>query len=291
MKPVKVGTFTPSTVLQIAHTQGYFGSAGIEVEEISVHSSPGQFESLEAGLIDIALTNPDNVIAYAYLTENPLHRNLELRILAAIDRGLGVSLSLAPGVDQLDANLTLGVDVSKSGFAICAYALLEKLGFEFGRYKIVDLGSTPKRAEALIKGEISTTILNAGNEIRAAGHGCHIIAEVTDLGPYIGTVAAVIGNPDPSLIQVSKILTRVCDEILAGEHKELVCEFAKDRLKLDDAQALEHYEKMLNPKIGLIRGGMCDMESLETIIRIRSQYFPTTELANAVRKLPKLLAN
>ena len=93
-------------------------------------SSPAQFRSLETGELDVVMTSPDNVLAYRFLSANPLGRNLPVEILAGIDRGLGLSLCLAPSVtDVADVrDRVVGVDVPESGFAFVAFALLERAG-------------------------------------------------------------------------------------------------------------------------------------------------------------------
>ena len=84
-------------------------------------------------------------------------------------QGLGLSLCLAPsikGTDDLRGQI-VGVDVAQSGFAFVAFELLKRAGLNDGDYEIAALGSTPRRATALINNECAATILNAGNELRA----------------------------------------------------------------------------------------------------------------------------
>ena len=147
------------------------------------------------------MTSPDNVLAYRFLTENPLGRNIPVEIVAAIDRGLGLSLCVAPGVADVSAvrDGTVAVDVPGSGFAFVAFALLEASGLQPGDYTVESLGSTPRRATALIEERCRATVLNAGNELRAEGAGCRIVSRVADIGPYLGTVVAAVASPDPEI--------------------------------------------------------------------------------------------
>lgn len=127
---IRIGTFTRSLLIEVARSTGKFHQANLEVSETSVLSSPAQFRSLEAGEFDLVMTSPDNTLAYRFLSENPLGRNLDLQILAAIDRGLGLSLCLSPQIDRVESvrGQTVGVDVAQSAFAFVAFALLDKLG-------------------------------------------------------------------------------------------------------------------------------------------------------------------
>ena len=125
-----VGTFTRSVVLEVARNDGSLAEAGLEVRESSVASSPAQFASLESREYDLAFTSPDNVLAYRFIADNPLGRHLRVQMLAALDRGLGLSLWLSPIVSSLDGvrGSTLGVDVATSGFAFVGYELLARAG-------------------------------------------------------------------------------------------------------------------------------------------------------------------
>jgi ABC-type nitrate/sulfonate/bicarbonate transport system substrate-binding protein len=80
-----VGTFTRSILIALATEDGSLTRARITLRESSVTSSPAQFESLESGEFDLVFTSPDNVLAYRFLTKNPLGRNLPVEILSAID--------------------------------------------------------------------------------------------------------------------------------------------------------------------------------------------------------------
>ena len=67
----------------------------------------------------------------------------------------------------------LAVDVPTSGFAFVAYELLARLGLRAGQdYEVSPCGTTPRRATALITGECTMTVLNAGNDLRAEAAGC-----------------------------------------------------------------------------------------------------------------------
>src|SRR3954447_18131599 len=93
---LRIGTCTPSLLIDVARSTGRLDRAGLDVVETPVASSPAQFRSLEAGDFDVVMTSPDNVLAYRFLTANPLGRNLPVEILAGVDRGLGLSLCLPP---------------------------------------------------------------------------------------------------------------------------------------------------------------------------------------------------
>lgn len=281
---IQVGTFTRSLLIDLARSTGRLAAAGLEVTETSVVSSPAQFRSLADGEYDMVLTSPDNVIAYRFLSANPLGENLPVQILAGIDRALGLSLCVAPSVEDVAAvrGGVVGVDVPQSGFAFVAFALLERAGLAPGAYVLESLGSTPRRADALIAEDCLATVLNAGNELRARSRGCRVISPVADLGPYLGTVVAALETTDPVVTEVRlrfvDVLLTVSREILAGQWEPEVVESAMRLLDLGEDEARAHHACLLDPVTGLIPDGIVDAPSIGTLIGLRRSYRPTPEL-------------
>ena len=292
---IHVGTFTRSLLIDLARSTGRLAVAGLGVEETSVVSSPAQFRSLADGDYDVVLTSPDNVIAYRFLTANPLGENLPLEILAGIDRALGLSLCVAPSVDDIASvrGQVVGVDVPQSGFAFVAFALLERAGLAPGDYVVESLGSTPRRAEALVAGDCLATVLNAGNELRAEGQGCHVISRVADLGPYLGTVVAALTTTDPVTHEVRlrfvDVLLGLSREILAGQWADEVVESAMRLLDLSADEAKAHHACLLDPVTGLIPDGIVDAAAVETLIGLRREYRPTPELDLVAASWPDMV--
>lgn len=295
MDQVRVGTFTRSLLLRIAGTAGYLADAGLEVSETSVRSSPEQFSSLLAGEFDLVFTSPDNVLAYRFLTANPLGHNFDVEILAGIDRGFGLSLCLAPGLDSAAAvrGKKLGVDVPSSGFSFVAFALLDQAGVQPGDYVIESLGSTPRRVAALTSAQCAATILNASNELVAQQAGCRIHAQVTAVGPYLGTVTAALRTTDPATTALRERFTQAIlatsRDILSGQHSDDIITAAEELLNLSPSQAKAHYETVLDPQHGLVSGGMVDRASLQTLVDLRRRFAPTAELDTIMESAPSFI--
>ena len=287
MDLVVIGSFTRSILIELARQLGYFDDPGIEVKETSVSSSPEQFELLEKSEINLAITNPDNVLAYRFLKNNPLNRNFDARILGAVDRGLNVCLCLRPNASETLE--TFGVDVPNSGFAFVGYELLSNYGYKYGSYKVISLGSTPKRRLELIGGSVDATILNAGNEIKALSLGAKKVGDVSEIGPYIGTVFSTIGVPSQSILNVINILNHVSSEILQRKHRDRVIHIAMNNLDISQQQADEHYEILCNSTHGLVPEGRVDRPSIQTLIDLRRKYLPSDELDNIMKDIDALV--
>lgn len=278
VQQLAVGSFTPSVVLEVARATGRLAEQGLEVAEHPVTSSPSQFRSLLDGDLDVALTSPDNVIAYRFNPDNPLGGVADVQIVSAVDRGMGLGLYGAPGTDAGSlAGGLVGVDVPVSGFALALYALAESLGVRRDDYELVALGSTPRRLEALLDGRCTATMLNAGNELVAEQRGCVLLASAAQhLAPYLGTVVAVAGDRHlDAARRLGVALSDTADRILDGALAELAAESAARRLELDDDVARRYVTRLRDPVDGLVPGGEVDHASLETLVRLRTTYLPT----------------
>ncbi|HEY2879018.1 hypothetical protein [Nocardioides sp.] len=277
MIPVDVGTFSPPVVLDLAASSGLLDAAGIEVTEHPVPSSPAQFRSLADGDLHVALTSPDNVLAYRFNPHNPVGRLLDARIVGAVDRALGLGLYGRPGFIADDLRgARVGVDVPHSGFALALYALAERLGVRRDEYELVTLGSTPKRLQALLTGECDATMLNAGNDLLAEAAGCVRLAGVTDhFSPYLGTVVAVVGEEHLETGRLlARALTETAAEILGGSLDAEAVASARRRLALDETLARRYVERMRSVDEGLVADGRVDRESLETLVALRTAWLP-----------------
>lgn len=282
MDTLELGVFSPSVLLDVARRTGRLSAAGLEVRDVPVASSPAQFGSLRDGAYDAVFTSPDNVLAYRFLPANPLGELLDVEIVAGVDRGLGLCLGARPGVTtaaQLSGG-RFGVDVPTSGFAFVGYALLEELGLSRAAVEIVALGSTPKRAEALHSGGCDATVLNAGNELMARMRGCELLADVTRLGPYLGTVVARRREAPgaPAVDRLVSALGETAHRIVAGELEAEATDSAARLLSLDDAAAAEHVAVLRDPARGLIADGSVDAAALRTLVDLRRRFLPAPEL-------------
>lgn len=286
MARVEIGTFTRSIVLDVARTLGRLAEADLDVAEHPVLSSPAQFDALAQGDLDLAVTSPDNVLLYAGFESHPLGRRLPLTITAALDRGLGLSLWLRPGLDDLAEARLLGVDVPVSGFALAARELLRLHGTDPDRLDMVSLGSTPRRRASLAAGECDVTILGAGNELRAEEDGCRRVATVGELGPYLGAVAVRLttlpGERARAADALAEILVDTGDEIVQGRHGARVTDAAERLLGLSPDSARRHLDVLRTPETGIVSGGRLERTALETLARLRAARHDPDALAAAV---------
>ena len=272
---MRVGCFSPSVLLRVAERSGVLARHRLHVEESAVPSSPEQFRGLADGSLDAALTSPDNVVAYRFAPDNPLGRLLDARVVAGVDRGLGLGLYARPGTgsvrDLRDA--VVGVDVTSSGFAFALYEILDRAGLRAGRdCRLVELGSTPRRLEALLDGRCDATMLNAGNDLRAVAAGLPRLALATDVArPYLGTVLAVAGEPTDEVRRLAAALAEASAGLLDGTTRPLAEKVAGE-LGLPQGLAVRYADQLTDPDQGLVVEG--DVSGLETVVALRRRHRP-----------------
>ncbi len=275
-RSIKLGSFTPSVVLDVARRTGALAAAGLDVTEHPVPSSPAQFRSLISGELHLALTSPDNVLAYRYDPANPLGQQVDARMLAAVDRGLGLGVWARPGTSvEALRGAPVGVDVPGSGFALALFTLLERRGLGREEYDVVQLGSTPKRLQALLDGECAATMLGAGNELAAEAAGCALLASVGDeLSPYLATVLAVVRDEHVEVgHDLASVLLDTSAGIVEGRLAEVAVAAAAGRLDLSPALA-RRYVDGLAGRDGLVADGVVDPAALRTLVALRQRWLP-----------------
>ena len=282
------GTFSPSVLLDVARSTGRLADTGLEVDEVPVASSPGQFRSLVDGEIDVAFTSPDNVLAYRFSPTNPLGGVLDVGIVSGIDRGLGLALYARPGFAASLHGARVGVDVPVSGFALAMYALTESLGVPRGEYELLALGSTPRRLTALLAGDCDVTMLNAGNELGAEEAGCVRLASVADVcAPYLGTVTAVAG---PSRLAEARALgdalAATIADIRFAAVDDVAVEQAAARLDVSPVLARRYVDRLRDDREGLLPGAAVDPAALETVAALRRRFLPEAVDGNDVLARP-----
>ncbi len=271
-RPLVVGQFSASPVLAAAAGLGLGERHGLALSTSRVPSSPGQFTALRDGVIDVAVTSPDNVILYATTDRNPVGELVDVRMIRAIDRGLGLTLVTAPTITSIDGfrDAELGVDVVRSGFALLLFTMLDRLGVQRSEVTFPEHGSTPKRLESLLAGDIDGTILNAESRIGALAAGMRPWSTSVDVSAhYLGTVLAVPAAFDPG---TARDLVSMWDEATAW-----LLEAAEgDVVELLGATSpvlgnVDYVRLIRDPSFGLLREAAVSVPDLEVLTAIRRE--------------------
>jgi nicotinate dehydrogenase subunit A len=284
---LRLGYFSMSPALELARARGLFAEHGLIVEAEPVTSSPAQFRALAAGDHDLVLTSPDNVAAYRFGADNPLGEQLDVRIVLAVDGGLGLSLLAANGIRRPDdlRGATIGVDVPDSGFAFALYELLADHGLRRGiDYEPVALGSTPRRAVALREGRCAATLLNGGFAISAERAGLANLGRISDVvDPYLATVLAGTDSwldGHPGVVRQFRAAWQEAVDLLLGPGSgQDLAPLLADVFGLPAAQLPAMRRLLADPAEGLVPDGVVDEDALANVFELRARHGPTATVA------------
>jgi ABC-type nitrate/sulfonate/bicarbonate transport system substrate-binding protein len=271
--PLRVGYFSASAVLAAAD----FAAHGLAVTAEPVASSAAQFRSLTDGAYDLVLTSPDNVAAYRFGSHNPLGERLDVRIVRAVDGGLGLALLAGPGIDTPERlrRRRLGVDVPESGFAFWLYDILAAHGLRRDAdYEVVALGATPRRAVALAEGRCDATLLYGGLTIAARDSGCVVLGRLSEhVQPYLGTVLA---GSVPWLSAHADLVTRFCAAWRDAAESVLALPADADLIRRTydvSAAAADELRRVLHdPHEGVLVDGVVNAAALDNVLALRRRH-------------------
>ena len=285
---MRIGQFSESPVLAVARALRLDEKYDVGWTTERVPSSPSQFQSLQDGTIDLAITSPDNVLLYGTTDKNPITKKLDLKFLRSIDRGLGLALysSVAVSTAEDFRGATIGVDVPNSGFAFLLFSMLSNLGVERSEYELEAVGATPKRLAAITDGSVVATVLNAETAIAAENVGLKKWSTSTDVSEdYLGTVLVQVGSSQTE--QVHRFLDlweEATGAILSmtAEALSLLLEGENPRL------ADPNYIGLLQSEdYGILRDSRVSVEQLMILADIRSQFGAFRPSDEAISELSK----
>lgn len=287
---IRVGQFSESPVLAVARAMELHTRFGVDWETQRVQSSPGQFESLRSGEMDVAITSPDNVLLYATTAHNPLKEQLELQFLRPIDRGMRLALYTSPDITSVEdfQGSTLGVDVMSSGFAILLLQMLSSLGVDHSAINFEAVGATPKRLGAITEGTVQGSVLNAESAVAAEQAGLRRWATSTDVSSnYVGTVlvqmAGAINEHTRAFLTLWEAATQAILSLSSAELIELLAKEAPALANPDYVAILQSAE------YGCLQGEAVTADQLRVLAEIRRKsgaYTPSDE--DILRLCPEL---
>lgn len=278
---VTLGQFSASPVVAAARHLALDEAYELDLQTTRVPSSPGQFQMLLDGAIDVAVTSPDNVLLYATTDRNPLARHVDVKMIRAIDRGLGLTLVTRSDIQTPEdlAQAALCVDVVRSGFALLLFSMLDRLGIDSRAMEFEERGSTPARMQALLGGETDGTILNAESLVSAQEAGMRAWMTATEAcESYLGTVLAVPAATSPELTDsLVSLWSEATAWLLDSSADEVAACLAETSPVLGSAAYLQ---LLRNPDTGLSRTGDIDLDDLRVLCdirRARGAYAPSDE--------------
>ncbi|HEY2988272.1 MAG TPA: ABC transporter substrate-binding protein [Candidatus Binatia bacterium] len=190
IRPLELNVFRGDAATAAGRARGFFAKEGVEVKVTITPDSTSQMRGLSNGTNHIALTGFDNVLAWS---------GKEGAEIFAVAQGRDdVDLQVFGRPEILDwsdlKGKKLAVDAVDTAYALVLRRVLLAHGLDLNRgdYALVPVGSTRLRAEALIRGETSGTVLNRPFDAQAKAAGMIRLGDSRELLPYYpGSVYAV----------------------------------------------------------------------------------------------------
>ncbi|MDO9590544.1 MAG: hypothetical protein Q7J04_05320 [Microcella sp.] len=135
---------------------------------------------------------------------------------------------------------------------------------------------------AILAGECDLTMLNAGHEIVALDRGCTVVGRADEIGPYIGSVLATLGNePTGDLERLERVLREVSAAIVDGSLEAPARAASSTMLGLSVRHAAQHVAVMRDSRHGLVPSGIVDADSIDTVLTLRERFLPSPALDRA----------
>ena len=278
--------------LFVAQDKGLFAANKLAVKVTATPNSVFQITGLMEGKFDIGMSTFDNVVAYAEgQGEATLSQPSDI---IAFMGGLSSGLRLVVSPDiRTYADLrgkTLGVDAATTGYALLMYKMLEMNGLSMQDYQIDRVGGTAFRAQALMQGKITGTMLASPLEILPESRGFRRLGDVLQT---FGAYQAISGvarrswaekNEDRLIGYIRSFVAAVDWLYDPANRAEAVAIYQKNIPNSTRETAEKAWEVMLSGKEGFQRRAKIDQDGVRSVVQIRSEFgTPKKQLGDSSR--------
>jgi ABC-type nitrate/sulfonate/bicarbonate transport system substrate-binding protein len=184
---VRQAVFVVPAAAEVADRRGLFSAAGIDVTCSTVPSSHAQWDDIDAGRADVAVTATDNLFAWNAAGS-------DIAVVAQIETTTDLALVVRPGVSSLDELdvVRLAVDAPTNGFAIVAYSMMSRLGRTQSDYRVVEVGGVRERLDALADGRVDASLLAPPLDEIGRARGMTVAMRVGELTPAYPGLGVVV---------------------------------------------------------------------------------------------------
>jgi len=171
--------FSRPLALVAAEREGFLAAESLAIEYSQSRGSAPQIAALLAGELDVVHTAVDNVVLRVD------RDGADLVMVLVAELGISQRLVVCADIESI-ADLRgqiLGVDAVDSGYATLLYAMLERRGVPRESYRVLSVGGTSERLEALLAGKIAGGMLGTPHDLQALAAGARSLASASDEYP------------------------------------------------------------------------------------------------------------
>jgi len=256
-----------------AQAQGFFAKHGLSVTAKLTGGSDELRGGLAEGRYQLAIAAVDNAVAMAEVAK------VDIAIVSGGDNSFN-HLIVQPDVASL-ADLrgkTVIVDAVATAYAFQLYEILKRNGLNPGDYVVTPVGSTNRRAKAMIDSrEDKATMLNPPFTTEAERAGLKDMGSVAKiLGPYqasgLFALRGWAAAHSDTLVQFLQAYIEGLRWSLDPAHKEAVTELLGKELDLPPDMAAATYAIAVDPAEGLAKDAKFDMEGFRNVLKLRAEW-------------------
>lgn len=264
----------------VGSEKGFFAAEGLEVKLTPATGSVMQIRGLAEGKFDIGVSTIDNVVAYDEgQGETKLTAPPDFFAFMGAQYG-AVRLVAQPGIHSI-ADLkgkSLAVDAATTGYAFVLRKLLQHGGLGESDYTLEPMGGTGQRAEALMRGRTTATILTSPLEVVPESRGYPRLANAIDvIGPYqaltgIARRSWARENPEV-LVAFIRAYLKSLDWLSDPAHRtEAIAIYRAHIPQASDEIAGKAWDALLAGPEGFQKKAKLDRAGIETAIALRKEF-------------------
>ena len=262
--------------LFVAQERGFFRDAGLEVRFERAPDSATQMRRLVAGDVDIAMTAMDNVVA---------QREGDVIALLGVNGGARLRLFGTRAIASVRAlaGRDIAVDAVDTGYAFVLRRMLAEAGLEPRDYRLVSVGGSRERWNALREERVAAALLNSPYDARAEREGLPMLAHSGSIGAYQGSVGAARrawaeAHREAAVAFVRAYVAALHWLLEPGHREEAMAILMRRQSGLGASEAGRAYDEIGGT---FTRDGALDAAGVAAVIDLRRRFGPPAPLRPA----------
>ncbi|MDB5599051.1 MAG: transporter periplasmic ligand-binding protein [Xanthobacteraceae bacterium] len=255
-----------------AEANGFYKKRGIVVETVFTGNSEQQRGGLASGEYDLAHGAVDNAVAMVDVAKE------DIAIFMGLDQGFNM-LVVQPEIKSYEdlRGKTIGVDAPDTAFALVAYEMLRLKGLNAGDYKILPVGATQSRLDAMRDGKIDFAMLNLPFNIFAQRAGLTVLADPKQaITAYQSTGGFVLRgwakkNHDVFVRYIAAYIEGL-RWALDPANRAAAIQILIDRMNLPHDIVEESVKQILDPKTGFTKDAKLTLDGMTMLLKMRANF-------------------
>ncbi|OGP68726.1 MAG: hypothetical protein A2170_04750 [Deltaproteobacteria bacterium RBG_13_53_10] len=249
----------------VAQDKGFFESEGLHHTYAIMKDMREGMEQLTRGTVPIVTAMADTPIL-------EIDKGAPIRIIAGIVRtGFGhiVSSPECEGIKALKGKSVAVID-PHSGSTVILREILRRGGLSYQDYDVKHVGGTPKRYEALKKGEVAAAFLSPPYDFQAEAEGYRLLADYAEHFPSYPLAVNVnvdFGRKEPdAVIKYLRAMVKASHWIYERGNRDEAISILEKNMESSRQFAEKTYDYVIQKIKGITPGCHISQEELEKLI-------------------------